>query len=58
MSHDPEIEELRAKTHCAAFLERATPLWRLDPVLVPVIVDEGIQEVAIANITIRIRTTV
>ncbi|WP_043333683.1 DUF3991 and TOPRIM domain-containing protein [Methylosinus sp. LW4] len=30
MSHDPEIEQLRAKTHCAAFLERATPPWRLD----------------------------
>jgi hypothetical protein len=30
MSHDPEIEQLRAKTHCAAFLERSTPPWRLD----------------------------
>ncbi|WP_024882407.1 DUF3991 and TOPRIM domain-containing protein [Methylosinus sp. LW3] len=30
MSHDPEIEQLRAKTNCAALLERSTPPWRLD----------------------------
>jgi hypothetical protein len=30
MSHDPEIEQLRAETNCAALLERSTPPWRLD----------------------------
>jgi hypothetical protein len=30
MRHDPEIEQLRAGTNCAALLERSTPPWRLD----------------------------
>jgi hypothetical protein len=28
--HDPEIEELRDKVHCAAVLERTPPPWKLD----------------------------
>ena len=28
--HDPEIEELRAKVHCAVVLERTPPTWKLD----------------------------
>jgi len=28
--HDPEIEELRAKVHCAVVLERTPPPWKLD----------------------------
>ena len=28
--HDPEIEELREKVHCAVVLERAPPPWKLD----------------------------
>ena len=28
--HDPEIEELRDKVHCAVVLERTPPPWRLD----------------------------
>ena len=28
--HDPEIEELREKVHCAVVLERALPCWKLD----------------------------
>ena len=28
--HDPEIEELRARVHCAVVLERTPPPWRLD----------------------------
>lgn len=30
MREDPEIEQLRAETNCAALLERSTPPWRLD----------------------------
>ncbi|OAI28072.1 hypothetical protein A1351_12350 [Methylosinus sp. R-45379] len=30
MRHDEEIEILRARTNCAALLERSTPPWRLD----------------------------
>lgn len=30
MSHDLEIERLRAETNCAALLERLPPPWRLD----------------------------
>lgn len=30
MAHDPEIEELRERTNCAALLERSSPPWRLD----------------------------
>ena len=28
--HDPEIEELRDKVHCAVVLERTPPPWKLD----------------------------
>ena len=28
--HDPEIEELRDKVHCAVVLERTPPCWKLD----------------------------
>jgi hypothetical protein len=28
--HDPEIEELRAKVHCAVVLEQTPPCWKLD----------------------------
>ena len=28
--HDPEIEELRHKVHCAVVLERTPPPWKLD----------------------------
>jgi hypothetical protein len=28
--HDPEIEELREKVHCAVVLERTPPCWKLD----------------------------
>ena len=28
--HDPEIEELREKVHCAVVLERTPPPWKLD----------------------------
>ena len=28
--HDPEIEELREKVHCAVVLEQTPPCWRLD----------------------------
>jgi hypothetical protein len=28
--HDPEIEELRARVHCAEVLERTPPPWKLD----------------------------
>src|SRR5271169_2087551 len=28
--HDPEIEELRHKVHCAVVLERTPPCWKLD----------------------------
>jgi hypothetical protein len=28
--HDPEIEELRGKVHCAVVLERTPPPWKLD----------------------------
>src|SRR5580698_8376438 len=28
--HDPEIEELREKVHCAVVLERTLPCWKLD----------------------------
>ena len=28
--HDPEIEELRARVHCAVVLERTPPPWKLD----------------------------
>ena len=28
--HDPEIEELRDKVHCAVVLERTPPYWKLD----------------------------
>ena len=28
--HDPEIEELRDRVHCAVVLERTPPPWRLD----------------------------
>ena len=28
--HDPEIEELREKVHCAGVLERTPPCWKLD----------------------------
>jgi hypothetical protein len=28
--HDPEIEELREKVHCAVVLEQAPPCWKLD----------------------------
>jgi hypothetical protein len=28
--HDPEIDELRAKVHCAVVLERTPPPWKLD----------------------------
>ena len=28
--HDPEIEELRNKVHCAVVLERTPPPWKLD----------------------------
>jgi hypothetical protein len=28
--HDLEIEELRAKVHCAVVLERTPPTWKLD----------------------------
>ena len=28
--HDPEIEELRDKAHCAVVLERTPPPWKLD----------------------------
>ena len=28
--HDPEIEDLRAKVHCAVVLERTPPPWKLD----------------------------
>jgi hypothetical protein len=28
--HDPEIEELREKVHCAVVLERTSPCWKLD----------------------------
>ena len=29
-SHDPEVEELRDKVHCAVVLERTPPPWKLD----------------------------
>ena len=28
--HDPEIEELREKVHCAVMLEQTPPCWKLD----------------------------
>ena len=28
--HDPEIEELREKVHCAVVLEQTPPCWKLD----------------------------
>ncbi len=28
--HDPEIEELRDKVHCAVVLEQTPPCWKLD----------------------------
>ncbi len=28
--HDPEIEDLRARVHCAVVLERTPPPWRFD----------------------------
>jgi hypothetical protein len=28
--HDPEIEELREKVHCAVVLEKTPPFWKLD----------------------------
>ena len=28
--HDPEIEELREKVHCAVVLEQTPPFWKLD----------------------------
>ena len=28
--HDPEIEELREKVHCAVVLEQTPPSWKLD----------------------------
>ena len=28
--HDPEIEELREKVHCAVVLEQTPPRWKLD----------------------------
>ena len=28
--HDPEIEELREKVHCAVVLEQTSPCWKLD----------------------------
>ena len=28
--HDPEIEELRDKVHCAVVLEQTPPFWKLD----------------------------
>ena len=28
--HDPEIEALRDKVHCAVVLERTPPPWKLD----------------------------
>jgi hypothetical protein len=30
IGHDPEIEELREKVHCALVLEQTPPCWKLD----------------------------